>query len=78
MTDLLLTGAVLLAQAATCGTFGTPGSPGGCSLPAPGGGDYLLQTVPGGQLWVQPPIEAAPYSPSDTAEPGQPLPLFNP
>ena len=53
MTDLLLTGAVLLAQAAPCGTYGTPSSPGGCSLPAPNGGSYLLQTLQGGQIWVQ-------------------------
>ena len=51
MIDLLLTG-VLIAQAATCGIYGTPDSPGGCSLPSPDGGSYLLQSV-NGQMWVQ-------------------------
>ena len=49
---------VLLAQSLVpmCGTFSsTPSSTGGCSMPAPSGGSYLLQELPGGQIWVQPP-----------------------
>lgn len=49
----------LLAQSLVpmCGTFSsTPSSTGGCSMPAPSGGSYLLQELPGGQIWVQPPI----------------------
>jgi hypothetical protein len=55
MVDLLLSAGLLLAQAAPCGTYGSPSSPGGCSLPAPNGGSYLLQDVYG-QTWVQSPI----------------------
>jgi hypothetical protein len=51
MTSFLVAGA-LIAQAATCGLLGTPSSPGGCSLPSPDGGSYLLQNV-NGQMWVQ-------------------------
>ena len=52
MTSFLVAG-VLIAQAATCGLLGTPSSPGGCSLPSPDGGSYLLQTIQGGQVWIQ-------------------------
>ena len=57
MVDLLLSAGLLLAQVPMCGTFSsTPSSTGGCSMPAPSGGSYLLQELPGGQIWVQPPI----------------------
>ena len=65
MVDHLLSAGLLLAQAAPCGTYGSPSSPGGCSLPAPNGGSYLLQDVYG-QTWVQPPIQVAPFTPSDS------------
>ena len=44
--------ALAIAQAAACGLYGTPATPGGCSLPAPGGGSYLLQES-FGQLYIQ-------------------------
>jgi hypothetical protein len=43
---------ILIAQAATCGLYGTPSSPGGCSLPASDGGAYYLQNT-NGQLYIQ-------------------------
>jgi len=55
--------ALVIAQAATCGLYGTPNSPGGCSLPSPDGGRYLLQDV-NGQLWIQerrPEVQISPH-----------------
>jgi hypothetical protein len=63
--------AALVAQSVVCGTYGaTPGSPGGCTVPNPGGrgGAYLQQI--NGQLWSVPlaptptPYRAAPVRPS--------------
>ena len=54
--------ALVIAQAATCGLYGTTESPGGCSLPSPDGGRYLLQDV-NGRLWIQerrPPLQINP------------------
>ena len=68
MVDLLLAG-LLLAQAAPCGIYGSPSSPGGCSMPAPDGGSYLLQQLPGQPLWVQPPIDQFPTNTDNTDNP---------
>ena len=63
--------AVLIAQAATCGLYGKPSSPGGCSLQAPDGGTYYLQTT-FGQLYIQGRRPEVQFSPPPSLQP-QPI-----
>jgi hypothetical protein len=58
---------ILIAQAATCGLYGTPSSPGGCSLPAPDGGTYYLQNTYG-QLYIQERRPQIQFSPDPSLE----------